>query len=538
MVRRSAADSKSLAAGPFVAMRDSLDAASAVKNKARLLQNVYPLDVAFSAVVGRPGCQQAGAVGGTASKRLGQAVHQFNKRDGTKYTVRIVGGQGVDTFNWSSRTWTNVVTVANLTTAGITLSETARIYTVTFTDNLVVSDGVNTPWMWDGTAGGGLTKLTNAPVIYGQPVVYYAKLFGIKNAARGAFVWSEEEDATIGYEATVGSTTHTNVWTFTQTDSEGLTALAATNEALYVFRRSAIARVQGAVNADFATAGVRSDVSENIGTLSPASVLVHELGAVYFLDSLSRPQTILPGAGLIDPPLWNDVRETIANADTSAAALAQAQSWYDPETRTVGLGYVELAQPACSASVQVSPLTNEPVGIFRGYLFDRKAIVQNAQGREVLMHLDTAGFAYDHGTEDGSLWDDGLNAGTAAISHAVTSMPMGFDAATEKRWDRISLSFRATNSMTCSLGYETPNGYSAAQSFTVSPPTIFALWDVAQWDVDKWASGWLEIKETVGWNARGRWLAWTLAHAVVGERFGFAMATVKASPITDAPGVR
>ena len=534
MLRRRPNRTVVLESGPWRGMMDSLDAANARKDKARLLQNCYPLDAQLSAVVGRPGCQQAGAQGGASGKRTGQLVHQFNKRNGTSYTVRIVGGQGIQTFDWGSRAWTTAVSVANLTSASITLSETARCYAVTYTDKMVVSDGVNTPWMWDGTSGGGLTKLTNCPVLYGQPWVYYAKLFGIKASERITFVWSEENDATTGYE----SGGFTNAWEFAQTGSEALVAGCGTNEAMYVFRRTDIARVQGAVNTDFATAGVRSDVSENIGTLSPASVLVHEQGSVYFLDSLARPQCILPGGGLIDPPLWNDVRETIANADLNPTNLLMAQSWYDPETRTIGLGYSELAQGSCTASVQVSPATREPVAIFRGYPFDRIGIVQNASGREIVMHLDSDGFAYDHGTEDGSLWDDELNAGTQAISHAVTSMPMGFDTAVEKRWDRIDFSFRATNAMTCSVAYETPNGISDAQEFTVSPPTSYALWDVAQWDVDKWASGWLEIHHAVGWDGIGRWLAWTLSHAELGERFGLAMASVEATPQTRAPGVR
>ena len=93
------------------------------------------------------------------------------------------------TYNWGTDVFTEVVTAANFTTASITLSSTAKCYAVTMADKMVVTDGVNTPWMWDGTTGAsGLTKLTNCPVLYGRPTVYYAKLFGIKNTERSTMV--------------------------------------------------------------------------------------------------------------------------------------------------------------------------------------------------------------------------------------------------------------------------------------------------------------------------------------------------------------
>lgn len=514
-------------------MHDALDPIMAVPNYARLLQNVYPLDpVSGSAVVGRPGFQVAGAQLGAANKRTGQLVYQFTKRDGTTYTVTMVGGQGIYTFNWSTRVWSLVVTVANLTTKSITLSETARCYAVTFTDKLVVNDGVNTMWMWDGTSGAtGLTKLTNAPVIYGQPVIYYAKLFGIKATERSTIVWSEENQPNTGYEASG----YNNAWTLGQTDSEGLYALGATNEALYVFRRSAIGRIQGQVTTNFSTDGVRSDVSENVGTTSPASVLVHESGSLYFLDNLGRPQGIVAGRGLIDPPLWSNVRETIRAIDLNASSLVAAQTWYDSETRTLGIGYTELG--AASASVQVSPITNEPVGIFRGYTFDRIGPIVNATNRDVLMHLSTDGYAYEHGTEDGTLWDDALNSGTVAIAHAVTSMPLGSDADTDKQWSRVDFLFRAASPMALACAYETPRGNNTAQSLSVSATGGYSVWDVAIWDTNLWSSAWLEVHKAVGWNGFGRWLAWTISHQAVGERFGLASGVAKARALNQAPGI-
>jgi hypothetical protein len=522
-------------AGPWAGMRDSLDPVVAGRDRARLLQNVYPLDpVRGSAVVGRPGFQQAGSQLGAANKRTGQLVFEYTKRDGTTKTVAIVGGQGLYTFNWSTRAWSQVVTVANLTTASVTLSETARCYACTFTDKLVVSDGVNKPFLWDGTSGaGGLTSLTNSPVLYGQPVVYYAKLFGIKNTERSTLVWSEENDATTGYEA--GG--YANAWTLAQTNSEGFYALCATDEALYCFRARSITKVLGAVTPDFQSSGTREGVSEDTGTASPASVVRTSNGNIYFTDSLGRPQAIV-GGRIMDPPLWSDVRETVRGVDTTASVLAVAQSWYDPETRTVGLGFAELGTTVCATSIQVSPLTSAPVGVFRGYPFDRIATVYNASVRRVVMHLSTDGYAYDHGTEDGSLWDDGLNAGTVAITHRVVSMPLGFDTSQDKHWSRLDLSLRIASTMTLSITYETPRGNNSAISVSASAPGGYSLVGSAIVDTDRIASGdWLELHRAVGWNGHGRWLAWTVEHATAGERFGLAMGTATAQPRGDLPGI-
>lgn len=523
-------------AGPFRGMYDSLDPVDAKRNYARLLQNCYPLDpTTASAVVGCPGFEQAGSQLGASSKRTGQLVHEFTQRTGTTTTVAIVGGQGIYTYNWSTEAWTQVVTVANLTTASVTLSETARCYAVTFTDKLVISDGVNTPFMWDGTSGaGGLTSLTSCPVLYGQPVVYYAKLFGIKNTARSTLVWSEENDPTTGYEATG----YVNAWTLAQTNSEGFVGLCPTDEALYCFRARSITKILGAVTPTFSSTGTREAVSEDVGLASPAAVTRTSNGNIYFTDSLGRPQGIVPGGGLMDPPVWTGVRETVRGVDLSSSAIVTCQSWFDPETRTVSLGYPESGQTSCNASIQVSPLTSETVGVFRGYSFDRAATVYNAARRRVVMHLSSDGYAYAHGTEDGSLWDHALNAGTSAIVHKVVSMPLGFDTAIEKRWSQLDLSLRVASNLTLSIQYETPRGNNTAQSLSATAPGGYSLVGFAIVDTDRLASGdWLELHRAVGWNAFGRWLSWTVQHETAGERFGLAMGTAVAHPIGVSPGV-
>ena len=520
-------------AGPFIGMRDALDPAGANPHLATLLQNVYPLDPVGPAagLLGRPGFDQAGAQGGDTNKRTGQLVTQFTTLAGVQYTVRIVGGQGIQTYDWSAEAWTTVVTVANLTTASITLSETARCTAVPFTNKLHIHDGVNVPFLWDGSSGsGGLTELTNSPVLYGPQVVYYAKIFGIKDTARSTIVYSEENDATLGYD----TAPYSNVWTVGQTDQDALFALAATNDALYLLRANSITTVTGAVTPDFVSSGVRDSCSETIGTLSPWSVYVHDDSMVFFLDALGRPQVIL-GGKLLDPPLWRDFRETCVGVDPAAASLLLAETWYDPETRLICMGVVEIGQSLQNAILCFLPTTLQAAAVFRGYTFNRMGVVINASGRQVLMHLSSDGYAYDHGAETGVLWDDELNAGTEAIVHVVESPVLGYDPFMDKRWKRGDFVFRTPTDMTVTVTYATSRGQSDAASLTPAVAGGYARWDYAVWDTDVWAGTAVESKETVGWNGFGRWLKWRLQHQVAAEQFGFVQGTAWASPMNLLP---
>lgn len=500
-----------LTSGPWKGQRDSLDITSADPSLAFLIQNCYPRDSARGGgLVGRPGFQQAGAqlTGGG----VGQLVYQFTKLAGTEYTIAIAGGR-IFAFDWSARTWSEPVTTANLTTAAITLSPTAKCYAVTMADKMIVTDGVNTPWMWDGTAGaGGLTKLTNCPVLFGAMTVYYAKLFGIKNTERSTMVWSEENDPTIGYEA--GG--YNNAWQLGQADQEPLYALYGTNQSLYYFRARSTGVISGAVNTEFTTTGVHDGVSPTVGTMSPDCIVYYEW-RVYFLDADFRPHVIVPGAGA--KPIFGDVRETCAGLNR--AYVAQAVGVYDPSTQLVLMGCVETGQTIPNIMIAMDPEQHpgQPVGVWRGFTFPAMATVKNATGVGVRMHLSSDGYAYDHGTPAGTLWSDGLAAGTVAITHIVTPSPMGADVSVEKRFDRIDLNTRSASTITgATVTTETNRGSSTAQTV----PTLGISND---------------RHVALGLNVHGRWAKPKVTHATAGEQFGIGSLRLSAYPLNTDPSM-
>lgn len=230
---------------------------------------------------------------GTAAGSAVRAMGQFSKVDGTEVTWLLSSTSGIWVYNWGAGTYSNVVTSANFTTAGISLVTNTHYWCV-FNNTVVFNpnDGSQVPFTWDGTSGAGsLVELTNAPAAYGKPTTYAAKLFFIKYAVRDTLVWSEEAAANTGYEA--GG--YSNVWKLGQTGTNPLVAIQGTNEALYYFRGQSIGAIRGQVNSDFTTTATHDAVSTSTGTLSPNGVAAGNHG-LWFLDQWYIP-TYLPFGG-------------------------------------------------------------------------------------------------------------------------------------------------------------------------------------------------------------------------------------------------
>lgn len=319
-----------------------------------------------------------------------QWVGVFRRRAGF-LNVLIQDGE---IFSWTvsgGGSWTKVVTTANLTTASITLSATALIYAVTFNNMLVINDGVNQPFQWNGASGaGGLTLLSNAPTTcYGAPTVYYGKLFFIKDVAassadRSTIVWSEENDATTGYESGFA-----NAWTLEQSGAGPLYAIHGTNDGLYFFRAGSIGVIRGAVTDDFSTAGTRDDVSGSIGTVSPGGVAFAE-NALWFADVRGHPYQIPLGGSPV--ALWQDIADFFRPLDQFA-------------------GSDQLFRATELAALQVTR-----VSYARGVLFSYRKFGNAYAFDHFLFHAGTRramgawSFA-DNANRVGEMWDDNASRG-------------------------------------------------------------------------------------------------------------------------------
>ena len=228
---------------------------------------------------GRPGWRQLAR---PAAVGPAQALAGVTFGAGDDRTMAVVGGR-LWAYTWATDTW------ADVTPAGRAIAQPGRVALVVFAGQLVVSDGVNLPWAWNPATGAGTTIAWASGPWYGAPVVYYAKLFGILAASRDAVEWSEEQSLTQG--GTVGG--FNNGWNLIQTSRTPLVALAATNEALYVFRTTSTGRILGAVTPRFQSDGVQDGVSAIHGACSPWGVHVDQ-DAVWWLNQRGR---LVRGAG-------------------------------------------------------------------------------------------------------------------------------------------------------------------------------------------------------------------------------------------------
>ena len=508
--------------GPWVGVRDLTEPTAGKRNLLSGSQNMYPASPDLGGgYVGRPGftradtTQQLGALGA----RRHQLFTEFTKLDGTKYRVVIVGGKFY-TYNWGTGVFTQQTLGGSLA-----LSTTARVYAVVFADFLILSDGVSKPISWSGVA---FAELTNCPVLYGSPWIYYGKMFGIKKTERSAIVWSEEADPTLGYEA--GG--YNNAWTLGQTDQDQLTAGVGFNESMVVFRARSMTQILGAVNDDFQGSGTRDGISETIGTSSPDSLVV--VGkTVYFVDSDGRPQRYTVNGGIDDDPaIWENCQVTIASIQSDQ--LEVIRGVYHPTIDMVLFAVPGLGLTDPSFLLAFDGTTGRYVSAWTGFPLTAFGFWTDANNLVRMLHGDTDGYPYLHGIPGGSTYNDGLVAGDAAIEHICESSALGYDVMLEKQWDRIDVGIIAGTALTdVRVRMATSFGYSVEQVLEFAGG--IALWDDALWDVAVWSAEAAEQHGDVGTDAIGRWCRIRVTHAVLGEGFGMIRMAVQAFALGTHP---
>ena len=520
---KSVGRGKGIQLGPWVGMRNLQDPTAASPEFAYMLRNVYSLDPESRArLEGRPGFAQMGAQLGTAGRRTPQLFHQFTTLAGTRHTIAIVGGYFY-TLNWGTSTWTEVVTNANLATASITLSQTARCYAVTFANTVVISDGTNKPWTWDGTSGaGGLVSLTNAPAMFGQPVVHYGKLFGIVAATRSQLQWSEENAANTGY--TAGG--YNNAWTLGQTDTDALYRLLPSNELLYVFRARSMTAIAGEVTPNFSSTGTREAISSTRGTTSPASVFF-EGSNVVFADADGQPCIMQPGGAPVS--YWEFFNDTLETMDP--ASIHEIEGFYDPTLELSRIGF-QSSGAAADRDVQMALYPSHEgyiaAGIFDGYEFGRIDVVENADGEPRVLHGDSSGNVYVHGVPDGTTWsDDG-----ELIRHEIVTGLENFTDDVEWHYGRLDYSIVAKTDLT-NVAFSFITAYGESVAIEDDQSGIFPLWDVMQWDVDVWAAPTLVKHGAIGIDEIGNYIGVRVVHSTLNERFGLLSMTLRTRPVDD-----
>jgi hypothetical protein len=530
-----------VADGGWDGMIDAIPPTARRPGKYKLGQNIYPQDPTLGdGVVGRPGVRQVGA---TLATGAGNGLYQFFRKDGVVFTIAISGGKFY-TLDWSTEVWTEVLTAAQLGAAGVSppAGTGVMVQMLTYTNKVVINDGQSTPWAWDGTSGGGITKMTNAPIFAaGSMDVYNGRLIGIKATDPTTFVWSETDSLNTGYEA--GG--FNNAWTYVQTDQHRLYRMVASNDGIIMIRARAASQITGEVVQSWSSYGTREGVSDTIGSPYPFTALLYGAN-VFVLDADLRPQLLRPGM-LAPTPLWTPFRETIKTLIAPRALdYSQAMAVYYSPAALILVTVCESASLLGPASFLVFDArenkTPVPVAIWRNSAnVVITALAMMTSGATVAspgstgLHTMVASTPYlMYGTATGQVYlmgnpgDDLLNdknaagsGGTVAVSHILETQTLGYSTKHEKIFDRIDLAAtvesNAAFSQTLSVSVISPRGTTVAQAVTMANAD------------DGHAS--------VGIDVEARWVRVKVTHAVLGERFALSGIGLDAYGLDDDPPV-
>lgn len=253
-----------------------------------------------------------------------------------------------------------------------------HVYFTTFMEQLIISDGVNNPWIASdldntpvtGTVidynGTGVPGSGDAWSAFGQPVVYSGSLFFILNEVDGvlqrtSFTWSVPANPAQGYQQDDGALNSFDyTWIEEQTNAHPIYALAATNVALFFFRDYFIGAATGTPGPDFQSSSTKDVVSVNIGCLQSATVQQYGQ-TIFFCDANGRPYALQLGSPPI--PIWLNMRQVIEDSNSNYPTVTQqiAVSTIHPD---LNLYIVALFSP-------VAGVPNAPV---EAYCFDTKTL--------------------------------------------------------------------------------------------------------------------------------------------------------------------
>lgn len=248
-----------------------------------------------------------------------QGLLSWEERDGTQHLTAICNGAH---YEWNGASWA-------LQASGVSIDPSAQVDMIEFNGKLIVTDGVNQPWQWDG-ASTWTQPLNAESVICKQLANYYVKLFLLdQNAVTNRIAWSYEGDVT-----NAQSFDSTNQWDFGQTDQGRIHGGMGHNERILLFKQDSVSAIRGPVDASFQTDAVREGVSTTIGAISGHAICVGDNEATYFLSQLG-PMRIGQGAmALTDIAMGSNGEEFLRETWARVNRAYWENSWavyYRPE---------------------------------------------------------------------------------------------------------------------------------------------------------------------------------------------------------------
>lgn len=339
-----------------------------------------------SEFVARPGFQVVNPSAPLAEP--GQCVFTHLDIDGNPFNFVVSGGS-------LYRVDADLTTITDVTPAGTPIDPTTRrVYLTSFIGALIVSDGVNKPWVASDFASTPVTKTDiefNAPMddwaAYGQPVVYAGSLFFIldfvgTDGRRLDIAWSIPGDPFTGYQ----QADYDFAWTLEQSGTGPLYGLAATNVALLYWRDGSIGAITGTPGPDLQQTATHDAIAVNVGSLASATFAQYG-PTIFFCDVNGRPYRLPIGGS--PEPIWLNLRSVI---DQSTASYPSATAQVACATIIPGLNLYVAAiwspLPGIVQSPTVLQIFDTKTGNYQGQWtfvggasIDAVGILNNTVGR-------------------------------------------------------------------------------------------------------------------------------------------------------------
>lgn len=361
-----------LRSGPWTGVRNTQEPFDDPPNLLIDAKNGYMVDPANgSGFFQRPGFtlrNMGNAVHTDTSAFKGQGVYSHPMLDGTTINFLVFGGH-LYRVNDGLSSFTDVTPV------GVTIDGdvNTRVYFASLLGDMMVTDGVNRPWI--------ASDLTATPVtgtyidydsagvswsVYGKPALYGNAVFVILNKVNGVsrrtdLAWCQPGQLSVGWQ----QTNYDNNWTLETASSSVLFAISGTNTALYYWRELSIGTATGTVGPDLQSTATEDAIGFNVG--AQATQTVQQFGTgFFFCDAAGRPWRLEPGAA--PQAIWYQFRAVV---DTAAQAYptvtaAVATSVIEPTLNKWIVG-IWSPNPAVNASVTKLHVFDANSGIYEGW---------------------------------------------------------------------------------------------------------------------------------------------------------------------------
>lgn len=314
-----------LKTGPASGVFTTTDPFDGGINKWKDSRNIYiPAPDEESDTYARPGfvpLNNGNAVYTSATPFKGQGAWTHFELDGTPINFIVMGGH-------LFREDPALGTTTDVTPVGVTIdgSTATRVFAADMNGIMVVSDGVNRPWIGSNLNATPITGTYidfdgsgTAWAAFGPPQVFGGSGFFVLKSYNGTsyridIAWSEPADWTTGYQ----QTDFDNRWTLEQTGTSPIYALIPTEVALFYTRQRSIGSIQGVVGPNLAANATHDVVSQNVGCESPQTI-VQFGNTIFFCDVIGRPYMFPIGSP--PNPIWHQLRGVVDTSPTAYPAV-------------------------------------------------------------------------------------------------------------------------------------------------------------------------------------------------------------------------